>query len=149
MSNSFNGTDTKTDAKGSKKDKDKKEEPTLGDNNPWGATTKKKKAGFDFGDLGSSNNNDYSFDGDLGGTKTTDDAWGFAGKKDKKKVEEKKDDAFNLDSKDDTSWATGGWGSKTTKKKTGFLEEVEEKKDDTLDLNGDSGFDWVSNLCLL
>jgi hypothetical protein len=145
----FNGTDAKADAK-SKKDKkeDKKEETPLGDNNPWSfgnSAAKKKKAGFDFGDLGASNN-DFNFDGDLGGTKSTDDAWGFAGKKDKKKAaEEKKEDSFALDSKtnETSTWDTWGTAGKKDKKKSSFLDDTtSEKKSDSLDLGGDTGFDW-------
>ncbi|RMZ87523.1 hypothetical protein DV736_g5260, partial [Chaetothyriales sp. CBS 134916] len=109
----FGLNDTTADKPGekAKKNKDKDENTTLGDNNPWsfGSKSKSKKTtgaatagGFDFGDLGSTTKNQFSFDGDLDDHDATDNAWGFSKKN---ATDEKEDDEFYLNSKDDNSWS--------------------------------------------
>jgi len=139
------------------KTEEKKEEASdLGNNNPWGfgASKAKKKtttmSSFDFGDFGSSNQEDLNFDAgnDVADTKPPDDAWGFAntGKKDKKKkgaVEEVPEEPpAEPEQKEEDNW--GGWGGakKATKsKKKSAFDDAFAATTET-DNAAEPSFDW-------
>ncbi|KAK5958794.1 hypothetical protein OHC33_000637 [Knufia fluminis] len=140
------------------KTEEKKEEASdFGSNNPWGfggSKTKKKTtamSNFDFGDFGTSNNNDdlnFGAGEDVGDTKAADDAWGFGstGKKDKKKkgaIEEiTEDPPAEPEEKEEDNW--GGWGGakKTTKsKKKNAFDDAFAGTTET-DTAAEPSFDW-------